>query len=68
MRCWWCGIEPAGQYEVMSMESDQAVTRIVQWPPGNHEHDEFPPSADRLAELGHDALMKIRETAVSWPA
>lgn len=62
MRCWWCGIEPVGEYEVMSMESDQAVTRIVQWPPGDHEHAERPPSADHLVEMGHVALMRIRET------
>jgi hypothetical protein len=62
MRCWWCGIEPDGEYEVMSMESDQALTRIVQWPSGDHEHAESPPSADSLAEQGHVALMRIHET------
>jgi len=30
MRWWGCGIEPVGEYEVMSMESDQAMSRIVQ--------------------------------------
>jgi hypothetical protein len=65
MRCWWCDIEPDGEYEVMSMESRQAVAMFVQWPLGDHEHSEFPPSADHLAEQGSAALMKIRGAAIS---
>lgn len=65
MKCWWCGIEPDGEYEVMSMESDQAVARIAKWPPGDHEHSEFPPSVGQLAEQGSAALMKIRSVAIS---
>lgn len=60
-RCWWCGVEPDAEYEIMQVESAQPVRIVYGWPPGDHEHTECPPSPAELADEGHRALLRIIE-------
>lgn len=62
MRCWFCGVEPLDVFEVTAL-GDAEPRFLANWPAGNHEHAERPPSPAQLEAAGHEALMRIRRQA-----
>jgi hypothetical protein len=65
MQCWWCGVEPDDVMEVRTLSGP--VRTIPQWPAGSdHVHAERAPTADGLADAGHDSLARIRAEGLSF--
>jgi hypothetical protein len=60
MKCWMCGEEPLGTFEITMLSEAQPRYIPGRWPPGDHEHAVDPPTPGQLEQAGHEALMRIR--------
>ncbi len=61
IRCWQCGIEPVAIEEIRTMADSRPVRVVVEWPPGDHEHAEHPPTPAELEREGYRSLRRILE-------
>jgi hypothetical protein len=57
MSCWQCGVQPEDLVEVRSLGGP--VRFIPQWPAGDHEHAEKPPTPEELLNAGSATLLRI---------
>lgn len=60
--CWWCGIEPEQLFEITQLNEAQR-RYLPNWPAGDHEHAENPPTPYELLDAGHRTLMRMRDSA-----
>jgi hypothetical protein len=58
MRCWWCGVEPVGVYDVHNLESAEPVQVAVWQGGGDHPHRVQPPTPDELIENAYELLQQ----------
>jgi hypothetical protein len=63
MRCWQCGVEPAGLVEITQMGEVEPRHLPTGWPRGDHPHAFDPPSPGELAEMGDRARRRIETIA-----
>jgi hypothetical protein len=57
IRCWHCGVQPEDLDEVRSPEG--SVRFVPQWPVGDHEHAERPPTPEGLHDAGSATFLRI---------
>lgn len=65
MKCWQCGVEPLGTYEVTTFADVEPRYIAGRWPAGDHEHAEQAPTPGQLEQAGHEALSRIRREATT---
>lgn len=64
MRCWYCGVEPDQLIEVTTF-GDVEPRYMANWPAGDHEHSETPPSPGELLAAGARSFDRLM---AAWSA